>query len=626
MNVSITQNNTQENISSAIIMKLYQMAIDNSNNVTFSGNLYSPTGYAYQIDYLNSRFSPNFTITVPDTGKYIYFEDSAVETRLKNIGISTDGIGISVQDASRATLTNSTFSGNITITSFNEFPYFTRANTNPPNDLFYNCTNLTQIDLSETTTIGNNEFRNSGLTDVNAPNLAQFTGESQFFECGSLTSVSSLGNVVSIPKQCFLRCSNLESVTLPASCTTLGAQAFLDDISLSSINLNNLTAIMDGAFLGCSLLTINIADIQNCTTIGGYAFSNTLRINGEVNLPKLTSCGNGVFRETGGVTKVTCLGKITSIPHDLFQNPKDGTALKEVYIPYECTTIGVNAFRGDAGLTTIKQYTTSVDNWVEGQQPAYGGLTRITTLQHDAFNGCSSLASIELGNVTVIPNACFYNCSSLTSINIKLEDMTDIEGGAFDGAPINWGVQRYLGQYFTRDAQTVDGTYASASGAMFVGNTFKQLYLPNLKAGCRSGNYSNWHTCWTFLGTQYSRPAPTYGLLYMRDIEDLYPASFCGARITSLVINNTTVPTCCNSNKATTVSQSGQSKDLVFVDFPSTAKVYVPDSAVAAYKAADVWSTIASQIYPMSNLTRYATEAAWVAAGEPDTGLIEAYM
>lgn len=119
------------------------MAIDNSNNVTFSGNLYSPTGYAYQIDYLNRRFSPNFTITVPDTGKYIYFEDSAVETRLKNIGISTDGIGISVQDASRATLTDSTFSGNTTITSFNEFPYFTRANTNPPNNLFYNCTNLT---------------------------------------------------------------------------------------------------------------------------------------------------------------------------------------------------------------------------------------------------------------------------------------------------------------------------------------------------------------------------------------------------------------------------------------------------------------------------------------------------
>ena len=625
MNVSITQNNTQENISSAIIMKLYQMAIDNSNNVTFSGNLYSPTGYAYQIDYLNSRFSPNFTITVPDTGKYIYFEDSAVETRLKNIGISTDGIGISVQDASRATLTNSTFSGNTTITSFNEFPYFTRANTNPPNDLFYNCTNLTQIDLSETTTLGNNEFRNSGLTDVNAPNLAQFAGEFQFYECGSLTSVSSLGNVVSIPKQCFIRCRNLESVTLPASCTTLGVQAFLNNTSLSSINLNNLTAIMDGALQGCSLLTINIADIQNCTTIGGYAFSNTLRINGEVNLPKLTSCGNGIFRETSGVTKATCLGKITSIPADMFMNPKDGNALKEVYIPYECTSIKQKAFLNNRGLTTIKQYTASIDDWVEGQQPTYTDLYRVTTLEQYAFSGCQSLTEIKLGNVTMVPENCFANCSSLSSINIKLENLTDIQGGAFSGSPINWGVQRYLGQYFSKKTYT-DNLDASGVGAMFAGNTFKQLYLPNLKAGYGSGDYSNYHSCTTFLGTQFGGPAPTYGLIYMRDIESLFPGTFNRANITSLVINNTTVPICRNTYNMATADYQNHSKDLVFASFDSNAKVYVPDSAVAAYKAADVWSTIASQIYPMSNLTRYATEAAWVAAGEPATGLIEAYM
>jgi parallel beta-helix repeat protein len=88
------------------------------------------------VDYLNTHFAPNLTITVPDTGKYIYFEDSAVETALMNANVSTDGIGISVQDANRATLTSNTFAGNSTITSFNGFSYFTRANTNPPNNLF----------------------------------------------------------------------------------------------------------------------------------------------------------------------------------------------------------------------------------------------------------------------------------------------------------------------------------------------------------------------------------------------------------------------------------------------------------------------------------------------------------
>ena len=117
-----------------------------------------------------------------------------------------------------------------------------------------------------------------------------------------------------------------------------------------------------------------------------------------------------------------------------------------------------------------------------------------------------------------------------------------------------------------------------------------------------------------------------YGLLYLRDIQDLFPGTFSGADITSLVINNVNVPVCYNTNYADIPNSDGDSKDRTFWGTLSTMRIYVPDSAVNAYKAADVWSTIASQIYPMSELTRYATEADWVTAGEPATGLIEAYM
>lgn len=625
MNININQGNTQENITSEIILKLYQIVTATDNTVALSGNLYSPSGYAYQVDYLNTQFAPNFTITVPDTGKYIYFEDSAVETALMNANVSTDGIGISVQDANRATLTSSTFAGNSTITSFNGFSYFTRANTNPPNNLFQNCSSLSQIDMSNITTIAQNEFRATAIEDVNAPNLALLTGQYQFANNPNLITITNLGNITSIPQYFASYCKNLESVVLPQSCTTIVRNAFQASSALSNINLSNITDIGDAAFQSCTMLAVNISDLQNCTSIGSYVFQNTKQIVGDVSLPKLTSCGSGVFRETNGVTKVTCLGKITSIPVDLFMSPKDGRALKEVYIPYECTKISTKAFQGNSGLTTIKQYTASVDDWVEGQEPTYTDLYRITTLEKQAFSGCQSLTDIKIGNVTMVPEECFDNCSSLSSINIKLENLTDIQSGAFSGSPINWGVQRYLGQYFSKKTYT-DDLDASGAGRMFIGNTFKQLYLPNLKAGYGGGNYSNYHTCMTFLGTQNSRSAPTYGLIYMRDIESLFPATFSGANITSLVINNTTVPICRNRNNLSTVSNNAEKKDMVFANFPATAKVYVPDSAVAAYKAADVWSTIASQIYPMSNLTRYATEAAWVAAGEPDTGLIEAYM
>lgn len=98
------------------------------------------------------------------------------------------------------------------------------------------------------------------------------------------------------------------------------------------------------------------------------------------------------------------------------------------------------------------------------------------------------------------------------------------------------------------------------------------------------------------------------------------------ADITSLVINNTVPPVCYNRGKDQTATSQDNSKDRVFFFMPSTTKIYVPDASVTAYQTADVWSTVASQIYPMSDLTQYATEADWVAAGEPDTGLIQAYM
>ena len=53
MNIRINQGNIQENITSAIIVKLYEIATAVDNTVELSGNLYSPAGYAYQIDYLN---------------------------------------------------------------------------------------------------------------------------------------------------------------------------------------------------------------------------------------------------------------------------------------------------------------------------------------------------------------------------------------------------------------------------------------------------------------------------------------------------------------------------------------------------------------------------------------------
>jgi hypothetical protein len=79
------------------------------------------------------------------------------------------------------------------------------------------------------------------------------------------------------------------------------------------------------------------------------------------------------------------------------------------------TSIGGEAFEGCSSLTSI--------NIPEG----------VTSIEFRAFYGCSSLTSINIPEgVTSIGDSAFHGCSSLISINIP-EGVTSIGGEAFEG-------------------------------------------------------------------------------------------------------------------------------------------------------------------------------------------------
>jgi hypothetical protein len=81
-----------------------------------------------------------------------------------------DGVGIPISAAANATI-GTALRENTTITSFNEFGYFSRANSSPSANMFLGCTNLEEIDLSNVTTIADHQFHSTAITAVNAPNL-----------------------------------------------------------------------------------------------------------------------------------------------------------------------------------------------------------------------------------------------------------------------------------------------------------------------------------------------------------------------------------------------------------------------------------------------------------------------
>ena len=84
-------------------------------------------------------------------------------------------------------------------------------------------------------------------------------GDSAFYYCDSLTSVSIPDSVTSIGDNAFYFCESLTSVTIPDSVTAIGNRAFYYCDSLTSVSIpNSVTSIGDYAFGDCSNLTLTV--------------------------------------------------------------------------------------------------------------------------------------------------------------------------------------------------------------------------------------------------------------------------------------------------------------------------------------------------------------------------------
>lgn len=205
--------------------------------------------------------------------QYIQFEDPEAERVLMSKGVSSDGIGITLEDAARVTSIETWFKGNATIQSFEELRYFTRV-TSLTYDAFVYAANLASIDLSNIESIADNAFYrtilggNFNLPRLTTIGLASFRG----------TKIESFvaENLLSIPDGwgnggTFHDCKNLTYASIP-SATLIGKDAFVNATSLTSV------------------------EMQNVETICKYAFKNT-GLKGDLILPKLTTIGSAAFRE-----------------------------------------------------------------------------------------------------------------------------------------------------------------------------------------------------------------------------------------------------------------------------------------------------------------------------------------
>ena len=97
------------------------------------------------------------------------------------------------------------------------------------------------------------DYMGHPIETVIGPKTLLSIGDSAFYSCSSLTSVS-LPAATSIGDSAFYYCSSLTSVSLPAA-TSIGDVAFSSCSSLTSVSLPAATSIGDRAFQYCGSLT-----------------------------------------------------------------------------------------------------------------------------------------------------------------------------------------------------------------------------------------------------------------------------------------------------------------------------------------------------------------------------------
>ena len=242
-----------------------------------------------------------------------------------------------------------------------------------------------------------------------------------FSDCSSLTSINIPSSVTSIGDWAFNGCSSLTSIIIPYSVTSIEYGAFNGCSSLTSINISpSVTRIGERTFDGCSSLT-SIDIPSSVTSIGERTFDGCSSLT-SINIPSsVTRIEDGAFASCSSLTTITVDESnpmYSSENNVLFSKGgkrliRAGVGLEKYDISSSVTSIGGDAFEGCSSLTSINIPSS------------------VTSIEYKAFEGCRSLSSISIpSSVTSIGWSAFKGCSSLTSINIP-SSVTSIEYGAF---------------------------------------------------------------------------------------------------------------------------------------------------------------------------------------------------
>lgn len=345
--------------------------MDNSHPV-IEGKL-SVAGNVYEDDYnAIKEVFPNLDMSF--LGFYFAIKDPEV-LRILLEKISSDGIGITKEEAESVTSLNGWFYNNTLIETFDELERFTGLTnlTYGSTGVFANCTSLKSVKIPASVTelgykafggcsalesIGSTEHVkiltasvfngcSSLAIDVNFPNLETIVSMNVFASSG-IKNIVSLGKIKSIPdgnahnNGVFAYCKSLETATFPELLQSTGNYMCDGDTALTKVVfLGPTNTIAYGSFYGCNALSELTLDWSKVIALRNNAFYNCSSLEIEdLALPNLETLGDYAFHGVK-IKKISDLGKITAAPTSNTNAGAYGDrgVLKEIVFPDTLTSI-----------------------------------------------------------------------------------------------------------------------------------------------------------------------------------------------------------------------------------------------------------------------------------------------
>lgn len=398
----------------------------------------------------------------------------------------------------------------------------------------------------------------------------------------TLEKVTWPSTVTEIPSGMFRNCSSLKTVENTRKVTSISSNAFYNCNNLIELDLG-ACGIMSNAFSYCSKLQ-SIGESAKCTSVDYYAFSGCSSLE-KIDLSMCTSVGSNAFN---WCSRLQSIGdpKLTSIPENTFGNC---SSLEKIDLSM-CTTVGSYAFSGCSKLQNVN-------------------ISNCTYIGESAFNGCSSITEVDLSACKNLGISAFSGCTKLENV-IGLEKFKSIPTSAF-----RWTALKSV---------KLPVCTTISSNAFWDCSALQSVDLPVCVSISGGNDYTNgaFRDCTSL--TDLKLPQCTTignGVFYgcsslhsvdLPKVESIGNNAFWGSSISKVSLPATLKSMgyqCFDNVKEYTFNGTQpavlaeENNNPAFDGAPFIIRV--PESAIDAYKAADIWKNYTDKIFSIGDQLDY---------------------